>query len=453
MTINDTPVKMTSELPYAAYGLKWLETLGQMFWRLKLFTVSGVDLHGLGVRLAMPATIVQGNSADPNNIQYSYSFEMTVFLWGGPPQKGLDEMGEWSMGLYHGYSAMRCVTIELSTLFNERHGTPGYADLCTQRRLRFRPGYTRTGINQSLAQSASNVNRDAAHFKSFARRPTPVIFGENVWESVSTDRRTAYNFATTIGYIHPTECCLTNLRQHQWAVNSMTPTSDLLDQKQIATIFFLLGPAVQERPKSGDQIEDTALPNFNSIRKLDFASYIPLVLRVDPSSGEKIYQFFPIKTFPAVHDIIIPYLNIDSSQPGQTARIILDANYGIRPSLLHHQVWGFDRKPLETVLRVFVTTDDARSTEALTNDLLLMVHHEAKMALERNFPGQNYSTEEVAHAKKKARATGAAMINSFLNNIFVIEQSPQGNTSNMATNIQPRPLRFPDPIPWPRDLL
>ena len=432
MIVTNEPVDMTQQLGNEAYYLQYLETIGWWFWLQKVFGGIGIDLFGNCLRLNVPTSRFQKGPQGP--YEYKYECELTMFMFEGPEADG-KALTDWFRRLLDASRSLRSAVTDLNDyLHRKKTDTWGFESLCTRRRVIFRPGFTTLGVSQSLQSSPSGVNRKLARVEKAERKGEVVIFPADHWKLCGSTSTIDRIFQQIITIIFPSEASFFNIRQHLWVTKSLTPDNSTMSNQQIIFALRAISNCLEIEDKSD-------IPGLNTITRLDFASFVPLVKL--PSG----HIFFPLTCFPALKEIIIPFRPIDSS-PGASAHIVLMRSYGIRDPL--SRVNGDAAGPK---LRLTVVAPNAESIKTFVKDILKVTHDRAAADVKEKLQPGQASTNRINEVRRNARLTGEAVLKFTLPSVFVVDgsQTPQASIYD-AESVSLEEL-IPHPLKWPEELL
>ena len=447
MIVKNDRVDMTGQLGVLADCLQYLETIGWWFWRQKLFGDNGVDLFGNCLRLNVPTSRSQKESQGP--YEYKFELELTIFMWGGPVADG-KALDDWGQRLFDAQLSLLAAMADLASCFYGWKTDTGSDSLYARRRVVFRPGFTTLGVNTFLQQSPRpKIDRQLARIETAERKGKVVVFPTDCWEGsglsfdilesfgVIENRSLDRIFQSIITKILPSEAYFFNIRQHLWVKESLKTENSTMSDQQIQFALRIITLSVH--PDDGRKT-----PEVHTITRLDLASFVPLV---KTNSG---HTFFPLAHFPALNEIIIPFLPIESG-PGASAHIVLKSSYGIQHSLTPRESNDAFR---HSQLRLTVVAPDAGSIKIFVQDILGVIHEQAAERVAGSVKLPPVSRDQINAVRREARLFWKTRLADTLRNLFVVNESNNKEASIYNPNMTHEQLvTLTDDQKWPPELL
>lgn len=454
MKIDHSVVDMRQGLALVSNGLQWLEAMATHMWRRRIFTSTGVDLHGLVVRMAVPPRLLPKRKREDADT-FEYELETNIFMWGGPVPEGKDLIRHWARRVSTAARSMETCRIELANTLHALGYTEHIVTLCKRRRLIFRPGFTVHGVNVSQALS-DGVDRNQAHQMIIRRDPQIVVFPDQRWSHLPVDVDS--KMRTIILMSYPQTASICNSRQHQWNSTSLTDENNRFNDIQLLMILRSIGPAL-DREKNGGTVR-----TGHTIEQLDFGSFVPLVKVEGQQPGSDV-RFYPLDDFQAVSQIVLPYVSQAERERqgqthGETAGILLDPSYGIQSRLEGpvemDKLSTLAGEPVRITLpqlQVQITCSSSGRVAELKRQILEQIWSLARRWIQEKLVttgGQN-----AQGIKTEARREFGSWLGRFVKrSVYAVNADKTDEAEKMgAKNIVGRELDFTeDELRWPSDL-
>ena len=431
MCISHEFVDTRTQLPLVSNALQWLEALAWHLRRQRLFSDTGLDLHGLSLRLAIPTRMTQSTVS----LSFQYELELHVFMWGGPTDQGEDTMENWARRLVEQCQpSLRSAVTDLAHTLHELGETEPVMTLCQRRRVIFRPGYTVQGVSQS----SFAVDKSIALREPFSRRPVIVEYPADPWAALGDCYFDEY-IRKIMFCVYPQEAGIFNVRQYQWDRETLTENNSRLNNLHLLAILRCIGPALEPESKIA----------AHTIEFVDFGCFIPLL--VDKRQGDdSVVRFFPLSNMLTVMGICIPFLSSQSPPiHGETVPLLLDERYGLRSQLITRQDGSYIGTTKEG-LTVFITTAHKAEAEQFRNEIVKYMLDEARLIVASR-TGDTPSATDRNIAKQSARVEMKRYIDEYISHICVVDESKSDDSNKLYGSIESEPLEVPGPDEWPAE--
>lgn len=456
MTISHESVNMREGLALVSNGLQWLEAMGTHLFRKRVFSSSGVDLHGLVVRVAIPPTLLP-KARPTDRDTFSYELETHIFMWGGPVPEGKDLFRHWARRVGEASAAMLTFGIEIADTLHALGFVDHIATLCDRRRVIFRPGFTAHGVNAS--KTLGDTSRDPASRAPILRNPKIVIYPDNRFSLLDQAGFTP-SIDNAMRQImlkcYPQVAAITNSRQHQWNDVTVTEANSQFDELQLLAILRVIGPSL-ERKK-----DNSGIRSAHTIEQLDFGGFVPLV-KVDGEQAGTDIRFYPLSDFEAVSQIVLPYVSPEERKRqqrthGETASILLDPSYCIQERL-EKEVHGTKPQPLTgeplpftlEKLLVQVTCSGTEQVAEFRRQLVEQIWSTARRWVKKKLDASGGQNADAI--KAQARKDFGEWFDKYLKSVYAVDASKTSEAETMGAAIVGQPLKFlPSELAWPSDL-
>ena len=423
--------------------LKWLECLGHLCRRFRVFTAQGLDLHGFAARLSIRSIPGRGRST-PGAPAYTYELSLTVFLWEiGPREKDPSNIGRW---LARAHESAQALTSARLALNSDLIAFDDWLDLdAVGSTITFRPGYSKAKANQWLTSKPRENAYDpnAVYRAAVERKPIVYRYSSDPWADLPSEiqNRCGYYLAALVREFPVETVALFNLRQFQWVTSDITPLNSTLTKEQVLLILYVIGPYASLRSQTNfTDLGEWDVTTLSTIKRIDFGSFVPTA---DKEGGFR--AFFPLSDFRALWKIIIPYVDGESSSSLTTAKLLCDRGMELQGLLESRQV--LDRGQMRNgYLTICITVRNQRQLREMIRSIQDMLINMAEKTFQDAKPtnGEGWSGEEFILERDKARAAVESLqLKTFANvRIHNLEVHKKPNQGSLQGVDDDEPLDF-----------